>query len=1302
MTVAWIPKINRLKADFAIETEKLWQVQNPPMDEPPDIPPPDEVPDDMYAFNWTPKANVNINQYTNPNEWAPPIEPPPISPEDWMKQKKQARMAVNQPTEEGRKLGEQGAEMAFPATFKAARGRASEITEADILFELGNWAFMGVGAPISAGAKVSLHYLTSVLYTAGLIPIVKESWENADVPIWQKVLNTGMLALSAVGGASTFGGTARYLQKAVPQAGRAIGREVAPVAKAIVAAPAMGMVGVGGKVPKKIPAEPVKPVAKPAEVAPKAELTIDQINKEINEGYLGAKSEIRQKRANEIIREALTNNRPISRELEKGLADTEKLLQENAPNLRDFAKGRGVDREAYEKAITEHQNLISEIHQLREDVARVRVAKPAVPAPKAEIPKVPEEVPTKFGVTVPTKPQMTEAEIDALVSGVAKKPVVATEQPPVVPPRVRVVEPPVVPPEKPPSIPPVKPPEPPPVSPAEDSIGELIKYFQSPKYAKARVTERLQKGNEYARRTIEESTIFQDYIAKHPEARDEAYRISKKALSGKYVTSVNQHIDELANSLDTEVKDAFDAFYPVKDVTDVSGRTLRRNVEKAWDNFTNVTKRLPDDPGMKGGSAYKLVMDALLAKRPDLAEAVKQIRKTGKSPKGALKELFVDLKFDESAFPLKPWTHPSDRPMYRPMEPRQPRLGGDTSPITPHDQPRMTDKAYAQAVKDFPSRVATDDISKGATYEQYVKDYEAVRKKYPDYEPPIGKQQYEQLELGEKQGELQFKIQEVLGEKPSNYKPARDLRTPEQRALEHEQLRIELAPSPQTVSPLQGKLNLSAIEAEAIQLMNLAPENEKWADLVHKIFINSLLSGPKTHIVNIGSTAAHVAIAPVDTLIASLIGGRSGRYMGEAAYQVAGAKQGFVDGVRAAMHTAKTGIKPGALAKYDYIPRGKPRGGEIVNRLITIPTTGMEMADQFHYHIARQMELSRLAFVSAKRHGLVGKAFKEEFQNLVRNPNKIMTDAADKFALDRIFRRAPGEATQTLMNLRAKVPGAKFVLPFISTPINLAKVGLERSPLGIANIKMWKNFKKGDPEAINQLAKVIEGSMIAGAFYIYAKDGFITGAVPNDAGKRKKFYDSGKQPYSIKVGTNWVSYQRWEPLNLTLAQVAGVVDAVTDEDMSWQKKALYLGLTIADNITSQTYYSSLTNISDAIEDPEKEGMTLVNRMVGSTVVPYSALMRTIAQSTDEYIRKPTNVLEEIQANIPGLSKNVPIKTYYGKLQERKSPAWSPVNVIPESGGATGGLGLTPGWEKGGGATKPKSSGLGLTPGWEKK
>ena len=130
-----------------------------------------------------------------------------------------------------------------------------------------------------------------------------------------------------------------------------------------------------------------------------------------------------------------------------------------------------------------------------------------------------------------------------------------------------------------------------------------------------------------------------------------------------------------------------------------------------------------------------------------------------------------------------------------------------------------------------------------------------------------------------------------------------------------------------------------------------------------------------------------------------------------------------------------------------------------------------------------------------------------------------------------------------------------------------------------------------------------------------------------------------------------------EPFNQVFTQVAAVLEAFKQTGKEPPTEiAEKIVTTIADNLVSQTYLSGISDILNAIEDPNRYAGSFLERTAAS-FVPASSFLRSIARIVDPTVRDPEGATEAILASIPGLSFSVPAKrNIFGEEITRKGIA----------------------------------------------
>ncbi len=498
------------------------------------------------------------------------------------------------------------------------------------------------------------------------------------------------------------------------------------------------------------------------------------------------------------------------------------------------------------------------------------------------------------------------------------------------------------------------------------------------------------------------------------------------------------------------------------------------------------------------------------------------------------------------------------------------------------------------------------------------------------------------------------------------------LKSGDQKAIEDILTRLGGRLKTEQAAELLSQLDIN--DPTAVHKFILGFSKPSLADKIFFVWFNSILSGPRTHLRNAISNFSTTILSPIERATAAAIevplsafqGRPRARFFNEVPADVFGAIRGLPEGVRHFAFTVKNGFPPVDINKLE-VPA--PAFGGPIGRVIGAPSALLQAADALGFAVNFNSALNVEAHRAASIEGLKGQPFENRVAELLADPPAEMYDDAVARAKDRLFQRPVGEFGQALMKMRDSVkigglPILRFPIPFVRITINLAKFGLERTPVGFLNPQLIKNLAAKDPKAADQLAAIFVGSTIIGALATYAIAGFITGAPPKDRSERDRFYREGKQPFAIRVGDHWFSYQSVEPWNVILGFAAGIGEGIRNDEADPGEQVVDFALSFARNFVDQSYMAGLSDIMDAIAEPERHAGKWWQRWVTS-LMPFSSALRTAAQVADPVIRDPQNLWEALKANIPGLSTSVQPKiTALGEDIERKGPAWFPVNITP--------------------------------------
>jgi len=455
---------------------------------------------------------------------------------------------------------------------------------------------------------------------------------------------------------------------------------------------------------------------------------------------------------------------------------------------------------------------------------------------------------------------------------------------------------------------------------------------------------------------------------------------------------------------------------------------------------------------------------------------------------------------------------------------------------------------------------------------------------------------------------------------------------------------------------------------------------EKYFKSQFDVWINGLLSSPKTHIVNMTSNAASMLYtiperllgAGIEAVRAGATGTKRGIYAGETIQELKSMPGNVLRGVDRAVDVFKKGEVGQLERAADNLPKFIP---EAIRKVA--PTKMLSVEDGFFKGMIEGNEINRLAYRKASEEGLQGAAHASRISELVAKPTDDMLAAAAKRGTYLTFQRELGNVGNTIMKFRDYVPGLKYVVPFVKTPLNIFKFGIERSPLEFAFIihKARKGTLSG-AELSEQLAKPLMGTLLASSVYQLADNGYVTGGAPVDPKERAEKLSTGWQPYSFKIGDSYYSYARMEPFASIFGPAADLnqIKHGIDEDAKFKLGGTLLKA-LTTNFLDKTFMQGLSSVFNAISDPGRYGETFIGNLIGSAV---PAVVGAVTRANDPMVRDTNggslvgDVQNKLMSRIPGLSEQLPVKLdVWGDPMERPGTPMSrfisPIEVSQEKG-----------------------------------
>jgi hypothetical protein len=419
-----------------------------------------------------------------------------------------------------------------------------------------------------------------------------------------------------------------------------------------------------------------------------------------------------------------------------------------------------------------------------------------------------------------------------------------------------------------------------------------------------------------------------------------------------------------------------------------------------------------------------------------------------------------------------------------------------------------------------------------------------------------------------------------------------------------------------------------------------------------------LLYSPTTHAANLVGNTWQALNMPLKKYIAEKISGGKGVVKGEASAHIQGVKDAMPEAWKLLKDDMKlifTGKEIQGLEKMQEVTHGQRKAMETLSRLGVSEKTAEKVdsiiktsfklltaSDKFFRTVNFAGELYSQGLRKATKEGLKGEALTKRIGQILDDPalDKEMYDDIMKQVDVSLFQENT-EASKAVSRIREKYQVSKLIIPFVKTPLNVAIETVRTSPLGFLRPAMAKARGKAYTEAEKSLAyaQATVGTALSVVGLGLVSQGKITGGLPSNRAERDEFYASGKQPYSIKVGNQWVSYRRVEPMASVLANTVNAYNTSKEAD-DWSEA---VGKTVSgyvNNFFDQTFLKGISDIYNAASDPDRYGKSFVQSFATSFV---PSISRSVTGASDRTYREGETISDAFKKIIPGASKTLPAK-----------------------------------------------------------
>jgi hypothetical protein len=462
------------------------------------------------------------------------------------------------------------------------------------------------------------------------------------------------------------------------------------------------------------------------------------------------------------------------------------------------------------------------------------------------------------------------------------------------------------------------------------------------------------------------------------------------------------------------------------------------------------------------------------------------------------------------------------------------------------------------------------------------------------------------------------------------------------------------------------KLQAAQGNPQALQKMASESRIMRGLKVQNEIFINSILSGPETHAVNILSTSLNTLARPLEQTLGSFAqGDMTGAIRGgKELYYLMSSITDSLKAAKLSFQIEDNIVNPSAMIqeadRFQIRMEGDGLLANIINtygNIVRLPSRFLLAEDEFFKQLNFRAYVKASAWENGMRKGLQGadleNYIQRQFDGTIEIVNKnSMANVKDKSVLE-LFDKAQQYAAETTFTADlpegslggaiqgiARHPVGRIVFPFVRTPINIFKAQVRRTPGVNRLLKEYREALTSPDPSVVARAKgesILGGSIwaIAGltafAFNDPMSELAITGGGPSDYNLLNQKRATGWQPYSfrfllrdengnVRMGKDgkprykYVTFRRldpWSSFLMMAADAAAITGSLSKQDRD--DFGVAAAVALGRNITNKTYLQGITELADLLGKPYKLESWLARR-AAATVNPFSAFGRSVKRS----------------------------------------------------------------------------------------
>jgi len=499
----------------------------------------------------------------------------------------------------------------------------------------------------------------------------------------------------------------------------------------------------------------------------------------------------------------------------------------------------------------------------------------------------------------------------------------------------------------------------------------------------------------------------------------------------------------------------------------------------------------------------------------------------------------------------------------------------------------------------------------------------------------------------------------------------------------------------QTAAANHTELNalLNKLDSEG-SLYNSTPQPDtkkaSKIDMAYEFYVNSLLSDPGTHGVNVVSNCVPLTSRVLETAMSSAVQSLSTpqglQQFKEVAAEVEGLAKGSVDAIRflkyrflkraASNEAALAQLNmPKELAKQAKIEwqhraiKGANlntsnqilvKGLDYLGTISNTPGEALTIGDTFFKIINYRAEISKQAMRKALSMSSDGAEINKHYTDFMNEALSgsdldIIKKGLDDADIRTYTNRPAGKMDQAMAEKGHDIPGMRWVVPFRRTMVNIMSYGLSRTPLAAIPIKGYSNrtvaaLQAGGAERAEAIGRMAAGTLvITGVGYTLSDR--LDGQAPVNAQARDLWEKDGHKENTIRLADGHIPLDMLGPYGFffkaqaSYQQLASNIDHEMDADAqnTIDEMAADYVFALSDAMLDDHWVSGLSDVVDMLNSCRREDsikpFKIYMTKIGSGFVP-NVVKKRVTRNIDPNVKQINSPFEAFISKVPFWSKKV--------------------------------------------------------------